>query len=301
MAISRVEDIERRRGAAGDDLHGENPPDAAGKIVLQAVVVRRRSGELLHHRQRPGEQRFGGRVIAGRIMGVAELVEGYRQFALIFRIGGIAIEQIFLDRDRPLGHAAGAGDRALIDQRVRQFFQRSRFKVLQRRRRGVGLGELALHGFGAAENVQHQPDRHAGLIAQLDRQIIDQMIRGRGRGIERALGLGALGLRDMPLPGRGAGEHEERRRGRPRQRQRAALLPHFLGQQILFRDAVDGRGEVGCRDRGICLFAPARRRGSRAHRPISARREIVLSAPAAASCDDRRNRPRRRPRRARPR
>ena len=136
-------------------------------------------------------------------MGVAELVEGDRQFALIFRIGGIGFEQIFLDRDRPLGHVAGAGEGALIDQRVRQFFQRSRFEVLQRRRRGVGLGELALHGFGAAENVQHQADRHAGLAAQLDRQIVDQMVRGHGRGIERALGFGALGLRGVPLPGRG--------------------------------------------------------------------------------------------------
>ena len=257
MAISRVEEFERRRFAAGDDLHGENPPDAGGEVVLQAVAVRRRVGELLRHRQRPREQRLGGRIIAGRIMGVAELVEGHRQFALIFRIAGIGFQQIFLDRDRPLGHVAGAGDRALIDQRVRQFLQRRRFEVLQRRRRGVGLRELALHGLGAAENVQHQADRHAGLIAQLDRQIVDQMVRGQRRGIERALGLGALGLRGVPLPGRGARQHQKRSCGRPRQRQRAALLAHFLREQILLRNAVNGRGEVGCE---IEEFAVSRRR-----------------------------------------
>ena len=129
--------------------------------------------------------------------------------------------------------------------------------MLQRRRRGIGLGELALHGFGAAENVQHQADRHAGLIAQLDRQIVDQMVRGHGRGIERALGFGALGLRGVPLPGRGARQNQKRRGGRPRQRQRAALLPHFLREQILFRDAVNGRGEVGGE---IEEFAISRRR-----------------------------------------
>ena len=47
------------------------------------------------------------------------------------------------------------------------------------------------------------------------------------------------------LPAGEDGEHEQRRRRRPGQAQRAALLAHFLREQVLLRDAADGGREVG--------------------------------------------------------
>jgi hypothetical protein len=153
------------------------------------------------------------------------------------------------------------------------------FGALELGTRFAGLRELILQRTRAVENPSHQMQRHAGFIPKVLRQFEHHVVRGPCRGGERLLGAIALLLRDLlllgcrafigdreflvlerdpPLPAGDHDQHRERRHARVGERERAPLLAQLLRKQVLFRDAADGRSEIGA---GLDKFAVARAGG----------------------------------------